>query len=164
MEKIKAENLSLCKLQGNMFAESVKLDCSSPIFIRRFMNSKLAEQFDDGSIMQSAVGINGLFQLIEEEYGESHYGQEKYSSEELFWIGYIYRYWQCTYDTSSKQIYKTISGVELRALYYSYHTLSAGKCIKRIMAEKNVVFSNLDQRQINVMRELIQEEARCNAC
>lgn len=159
MEKIKPENLALCKLQGNLFAKSAELDCSSPIFIRRFMNSKLAEQFDDGSIMQSAVSINGMFQLIEEEYGESHYGQKKYSPEELFWIGYIYRYWQCIYDIPSNQIYKTINGEELRALYYSYHTLSAGKCIQRIMDEKNVEIPDLDQRQISVMRELIKEEA-----
>ena len=159
MEKIKPENLVLCKLQGNLFAKSAELDCSSPIFIRRFMNSKLAEQFDDGSIMQSAVSINGMFQLIEEEYGESHYGQKKYSPEELFWIGYIYRYWQCIYDIPSNQIYKTINGEELRALYYSYHTLSAGKCIQRIMDEKNVEIPDLDQRQISVMRELIKEEA-----
>ena len=160
MEKIKPENLTMCKLQGNLFTKSAELDCSSLVFIRRFMNSKLAEQFDDGSIMQSAVGTRGLFRLIEEEYGESYYGREKYSPEELYWIGYIYRYWQCTYNTPSKQIYKTISGAELRGLYYSYHTLSADKCIKRIMDEKNVEFVNLDQHQINVMRELLKEESK----
>ena len=163
MKKIKPENLTLCKLQGNLFAKSVELDCSSPVFIRRFMNSKLAEQFDDGSIMQSAIGMSGLFNLIEEEYGKSHYGQKKYSYEELFWIGYIYRYWQCTYDTSSKQIFKVISGARLRELYYSYHTLSASKCIKRIVDEKNVKILDLEQRQFNVMRELIKEEMERNA-
>jgi len=164
MEKIKPENLSLCKLQANLFAKSIELDCSSPIFIRRFMNSKLAEQFDDGSIMQSAVGINGMFQLIEEEYGKSHYGKKKYSSEELFWIGYIYRYWQCTYETSSRLIYKIITGEGLRALYYSYHTLSASKCIMRIMDERGIEIPDVDQRQLNVLRELIKEEADRISC
>jgi len=119
------------------------------------MNSEVAARFDDGSILQSGESVDGLLRQIQEEYGPSTYGSQKYLSEELYWMGYLYRYWQCTYYMSSKTIYKIIGASELRGLYYAYHTLSVGKSIERIMEEKEYVPLSLEERQLVVMRALL---------
>ena len=50
----------------------------------------------------------GQGKYIEEiniEFGESSYGKEKYSEDELYWMGYLYRYWSYTHQkTASKYI------------------------------------------------------------
>ena len=47
MKKIDEEGLKLCALQADIFAESLETtQCSSPIFIRRFMNSQVAARMD----------------------------------------------------------------------------------------------------------------------
>ena len=49
---------------------------------------------------------------LEHEFGASSYGKEKYNAEELYWIGYIYRYWCYTRELTSKQLYKIIKPKE----------------------------------------------------
>ena len=124
MRKISKDGVILCTLQAETFEKSVeKMDTSSEIFIRRFMKSKIAKRFDNESILESNIQANDILELIDEEYGISNYGSVKYTRNEMFWIGYIYRYFAFTYNMTSAQIYKIVKPKELRDLFLPYHTM-----------------------------------------
>lgn len=140
MKKIDSNGLILCDIQSLLFEESLKLNCSSDIFVRRFMNSKMAKSFDKKQILDDTLTINDIINNLEEEYGAFNYGHVKYEKNELNWIGHIYRYFSYTYDVSSKQVYKIIKAKELKGLYRAYHTFDSAYAIERILEAKNIKF------------------------
>ena len=153
--------LKLCRMQAELFVLSAsKLECSSPIFLRRFMLSKVAARMDqDGFLYESCTG-DGILQEIEEEFGATNYGKEKYSTEELYWMGYLYRYWCYTYEKSSKHIYKLMKPKELRGLYYPYHSLDPAQAIERILESKNIMEEDLTQKGVEILRRIMSEKKR----
>ncbi len=85
MKKINKDELLLCELQATTFENSIdKMDSSSAIFIRRFMKSNIVKRIDDESILESNLQANDILQLINEEYGISHYGTIKYTHNEMY--------------------------------------------------------------------------------
>lgn len=60
--------------------------------MRRFMMSEIVMEFDSLSILDDTLTIDNVYERLEEEFGETNYGKVKYSSEVLYWIGYVYRY------------------------------------------------------------------------
>lgn len=159
MRKIDEIGLKLCKIQAEVFSASVKkANCSSPIFMRRFMNSGAAQRMDFGGFLFEACDVNQIFQEIEAEFGETSYGKENYSEAELYWIGYVYRYWSYTYQKTSKQIYKIIKPKELRGLYYPYHSLDPAQAIERILEAKGVNEKDLTSRGVLIMRDIMKNE------
>ena len=117
MKKIDKNGLLLCDLQATAFECSVdKMESSSEIFIRRFMKSEIAKRFDNESILETNIQANDILQLVDEEYGVSDYGSVKYTHNEMYWIGYIYRYFAVTYELTSPQVYKIVKPKELRGL------------------------------------------------
>ena len=132
MRKISKDGVILCTLQAETFEKSVeKMDTSSEIFIRRFMKSEIAKRFDNESILESNIQANDILELINEEYGISNYGSVKYTKNEMFWIGYIYRYFAFTYNMTSAQIYKIVKPKELRDLFLPYHTMDPAQAFQR---------------------------------
>ena len=109
MKKIDRDGLLLCELQAKAFEESADCtDVSSEIFIRRFMNSNVACLMDNGDFLQMNIQAKDVIERIDEEYGHSKYGSVKYTKNELYWIGYIYRYYSYTYEMSSVQVLSLI--------------------------------------------------------
>ena len=140
MRKISKDGVILCTLQAETFEKSVeKMDTSSEIFIRRFMKSEIAKRFDNESILESNIQANDILELINEEYGISNYGSVKYTKNEMFWIGYIYRYFAFTYNMTSAQIYKIVKPKELRDLFLPYHTMDPAQAIERILEAKGML-------------------------
>ena len=157
MKKINKDELLLCELQATTFENSIdKMDSSSAIFIRRFMKSNIAKRIDDESILESNLQANDILQLINEEYGVSHYGTIKYTHNEMYWIGYIYRYFAVTYESTSAQVYKIIKPKELRDLFLPYHTLDPSQAIERILEAKGLLLDEESelQRQYEIFRRI----------
>ena len=103
--------IKLCQAQAKIFEASVtKTNYSSPIFIRRFVYSSIAKSFDDKVYLYRSDTIEDAIDIINEEFGESRYGQKKYSIDQMFWIGYIYRCICIKYNLSSKSVYKLFKG------------------------------------------------------
>lgn len=147
MKKIDKDGLLLCELQAKTFEKSRELtQSSSEIFIRRFMNSKICKSIDDGGILQTNMNDYDVVERVQEQYGESQYGSVKYTANELYWIGYIYRYYSYTYELSSIQVYKIIKPKELRELFLAYHTLDPSQAIERILEAKNILHD--DEREL----------------
>ncbi|WP_373721119.1 hypothetical protein [Bacteroides heparinolyticus] len=120
------------------------------------MNSETAKQLDNMTVLQSNMQAADLLALIDEEYGRSDYGSVKYSPNELYWIGYIYRYFAYTYDKSSKQVYKTVKPKELRGLFLPYHTMDPAQAIDRILEAKGLANKNADEekRQFEIYKRI----------
>ena len=151
--------LKLSRMQAELFVLSAtKLECSSPIFLRRFMLSKVATRMDQDGFLYESCTVEGILQEIEEEFGATNYGKEKYSTEELYWIGYLYRYWCYTYEKSSKQVYKLMKPKELRGLYYPYHSLDPAQAIERILESKNLGEEDLTQKGVEILRRIMSEK------
>jgi hypothetical protein len=85
------------------------------------------------------------FHAAGSRYGSSRYGSELFSPEEMFWMGYVYRYWVCAYDISSKAVYKMSNVREMHSVYYAYHTLDPLQAIQRLMEAKGLSFQEDEQ-------------------
>ena len=120
------------------------------------MNSKIGKSIDDGGILQTNMNDYDVVERVQEQYGESQYGSVKYTANELYWIGYIYRYYSYTYELSSIQVYKIIKPKELRELFLAYHTLDPSQAIERILEAKNILHDDEGelQRQYTIFKRI----------
>ena len=149
----------LCRAQAELFVSSISLtNCSSAIFLRRFMNSSVAKRMDDGSFLFEASTNESVIAEIEEEFGKSDYGKVKFTENELYWMGYLYRYWCYTYEKTSKQVYRIIKPTELRKLFFPYHSLDNAAAIERILEAKNSREEDLTQRGGEIFRRISKEK------
>ena len=157
MKKMDKDGLLLCDMQAKTFELSATVpDNSSEIFIRRFMNSDAAKRLDNKAVLQSNIQADDLLVLIDEEYGGKRYGSVKYSVNELYWIGYIYRYFAYITGKSSRQVYKIVKPKELRGLFLPYHTMDPAQAIDRILESKGLIYDSEDEekRQFEIYKRV----------
>ena len=151
--------LLLCDVQGIIFEQSVTSEeCSSNIFIRRFMNSKFVSRMDNLTFINESITIEEIFEEIDMEYGKTSYGKIKFSINEMYWIGYIYRYLCYVYQIDSKNAYKIIKGTELRNLFFAYHSLDPMNAIDRILEAKSIILDKdnhqLTKEGVEILRRI----------
>lgn len=159
MKKLDFNERKLCQIQGKLFEESVgRLECSSLIFIRRFMMSHLATKFDDYSFLVVSLDINDCFNEIKDEYGKSSYGKIKYTKNEMFWIGYIYRALSITYKISSKKIYNLFNAKEIVKYYNIYHTFDIEQACEKMMESIGYKSLDLEKEAYKLLKKLIIRE------
>ena len=89
-------------------------------------------------MLESNIQAEDILQLVNEEYGFSNYGSVKYTRNEMYWIGYIYRYFVITYELTSMQVYKIVKPKELKGLFLPYHTMDPSQAIERILEAKGL--------------------------
>ena len=134
MMPLSYNELILCKLQAKIFELSVEsTNYSSPIFIRRFMVSNFAKSFDNKSYLNQSNNLEDAFEELDDEYGISNYGKTKYSKDEMFWIGYIYRAISITFNYSSKYVYKLFPANIIINYYPIYHTFDIVEAAERMI-------------------------------
>ena len=111
---------------------------------------------DNGGILSSNMQPSDLLELVEEQYGPSEYGSKKYTHNEMFWIGYVYRYYSYTNEKTSASIYREIKPKELRDLYLPYHTLDPSQAIERILEAKGTKADSENDlmRQYEIYRKI----------
>lgn len=151
--------LLLCDVQGKIFEQSVTSEeCSSSIFIRRYMNSKFVSRMDNLTFINESMTIEEIFEELDIEYGKTSYGKIKFSVNEMYWIGYIYRYLSYVYQIDSKNAYKIIKGTELRHLFFAYHSLDPMNAIDRILEAKSIVLDKdnhqLTKEGVEILRRI----------
>ncbi len=157
MKKIDKDGLSLCELQAQAFESSVNnYNSSSAIFIRRFMNSEIAYKMDALISLESPILPNDILDYIDEEYKPTQYGSVKFTPNEMYWMGYLYRYFSYTYEYSSKKVYKIIKPTELRGYFLAYHTLDCSQAIERILEAKNISINSEEelQREYSIYKKI----------
>ena len=134
MKPLTSIEIGLCQSQAKIFELSIgRTNCSSPIFIRRFMNSSIAKSMDDKLYLYRCETIDDAIILINEEFGESNYGKTKYTKDQMYWIGYIYRCICIKYSLSSKSVYKLFRAEDIVKYYNICHTFDIVDAAERMM-------------------------------
>lgn len=138
MKEFDHEGLILAEFQGKLFEKSYELNCSSPIFFRRFLHSELLKKLDKNRSSAFSLDVNEGISLIVEQYGDSNYGQTKYSKNALFWIGYMYRYISYTREEYTAFVMSIFDYKLMNDVYYTFHTQDPEWCIKSLLEIKNL--------------------------
>jgi hypothetical protein len=139
MKTITEQDRHLCALQGKIFAASLgHCALGSAVFVRRFMLSDAAARLDTCGLDGGPLEPGQLVCEVGDRCSASSYGTVRFTAEELYWMGYLYRYWCCLTGQSSKAVYHIIGARELRELYYPYHSLDVEQAIERIREAKGV--------------------------
>ncbi|MBD9007647.1 MAG: antitoxin [Clostridium sp.] len=119
------------------------------------MRSKIAKNLDNESVLECNIQAKDILQLVDEEYGVTDYGSVKYTHNEMYWIGYLYRYFAFTYELSSVQVYKIVKPKELRELFLPYHTMDPAQAVERILEAKGMILN--DNRELERQYEIFKK-------
>lgn len=156
MMPLEYHELCLCRLQAKIFELSVtNTNYSSPVFIRRFMMSKYVKVFDEFDYLFMSCNLEDTFDELDEEYGKTTYGRIKYSQDEMYWIGYIYRVIAIKFNLTSKQIFKLFPASEIIDYYPIYHTYDIVDAADRMLEEKLGNKKSNQDRALDLMRTMI---------
>lgn len=159
MNPLSSLEIKLCQAQAKIFELSVKqTKYSSPIFIRRFMYSSIAKALDNQVYLFQSDTIYEAFNVINDEFGDSNYGKIKYSEDQMYWIGYIYRCIAIKYNLSSKSVYKLFNADKIIEFYNICHTYDIVDAAERMMESINYNSSSVEERAYNYMKRIIYTE------
>lgn len=123
--------LQLCDIQGRLFELSATQGVDSAWFIQTFMTGDTAAHFDLPYDRTQWMGEEYLLaEVLEDAEQPTH--SKLYAPDELYWIGYTYRYWHYYRDVSSQAIWRKADAEMMRRLYPGYHTLDCAQAIERI--------------------------------
>lgn len=119
------------------------------------MRSDVARRLDGGGYTVEPMEPTAAALEVDAEYGGKPYGSKKLSTEALYWMGYVYRYWCLASGLSSKAVHSMAGANEMAALYYPYHTLDPQQAIERIMESKGLDI-NEDEiaRGVRILRQI----------
>lgn len=129
--------LKLCDIQGRLFELSVTEGYDSEKFVPFFMNSEVAKALDSKyNRMQWAGEEYLLEELLSEDAGAIVKGGNVISSETMYWIGYVYRYWHYLKGETSKKIYRQANIKTMHRNYMIFHTMDPELAIEDLIEIK----------------------------
>lgn len=163
MKEFDHNGLVLAEFQGKLFEKSYELNCSTGIFIRRFLHSELLKRLDTNNPSLLSLDVNEGINSISEQFGETDYGEIKFSPGALFWIGYMYRYISYTREVSTKFTLQLFSYRQMNEVYFTFHTQAPEWCIQNLLEINNLpeeIFDNNFRLKV-VMREKQESELDC---
>ena len=163
MKQFDRDGKIICIYQAKLFEQSVtKLNTSSAIFVRRFMYSEVATEFDSLAFLDGTESLNNIFERLDEEYGPSTYGSVKYNKAIMYWCGYLYRYFCYCYEISTREAFKYLPFKYVASTYISYHTLSIPNAIERLLEVKGISFSEeaMIKKGMEILRQIHAQERR----
>lgn len=138
--------LKLCDIQGRLFELSVAEGYDSEKFVPFFMNSEVAKSLDSKyNRMQWAGEEYLLEELAAEGNGELIKNDNTFSSDIMYWIGYIYRYWHYLKGELSVKIYRQANVKTMRRNYMIFHTMDPELAIDDLIEIKKQ--KNLQNRE-----------------
>ena len=122
----------LCDIQGRLFERSLLKELDSADFISKFMDSKTCEFLDLPYDRLQWAGEEYIMENLLEETPILPAG-EKFSKEELFWAGYVYRYWHFLTGEGGQEIYEQAKAQRMRECYLGFHTLDVTMAIEDLI-------------------------------
>ena len=152
MREFDHNGLLLAEYQGKLFEKSCDLNCSTGIFLRRFLHSDLLNSLDTNNPSLLSLDVNEGINSINDQFGDSDYGKIKYSKSSLFWMGYMYRYISYTRESSTKFVMELFTYKQMNEVYYSFHTQDPEWCIRSLLdlngLEEDTFDNNLRLKKI----------------
>ena len=125
--------LILSEYQGKLFEKSTDLNCSTAVFLRRFLHSDFLKKMDTNDVTSLSLDVNEGIDSIQNQFGKSDYGKNKYSKSAMFWIGYMYRYLSYTRGVTTKYAMRLFPYKQLNDVYYSFHTQDPEWCVHSLL-------------------------------
>ncbi len=155
MKNFDHNGLLLAEYQGKLFEKSTELDCSTGIFLRRFLHSDLLKKLDANQPSLVSLDVNDGINSILEQFGNTDYGKEKYSGSSMFWMGYMYRYISYTREIRTRFLMELLDYRQMNDVYYSFHTQDPEWCIQSLLEINHLTESIFDNnyRLKKIIRE-----------
>lgn len=147
--------LLLAEYQGKLFEKSAELECSTGIYMRRFIHSDLLKKLDTNNPAAVSLDVNDGLSSMQRQFGNTDYGKEKFSKNALFWIGYMYRYISYTREQSTKFIMQLFSYRKMNEVYYAFHTQDPEWCVRNLLEMFNLSENIFDNNYR--LKEIIRE-------
>jgi len=119
----------LCDIQGRLFERSLEKGLDSADFIAKFMNSKTCEFLDMPYDRLQWAGEEYILENLLDETAVKAAGTI-FGKEELFWAGYVYRYWHLLTSESSREIYEQADAKKMNDCYLGFHALDVAMAIE----------------------------------
>ena len=134
----KSLQLTLCDTQGKLFELSGKRGYDSEKFIKAFMTTGVSKDMDKDFHHVQWAGKEYIMSRMKDECADSLCTSGiVFDNETLYWIGYIYRYWNIYTGESSKEIYKQANAKTMNTVYLMYHTMSPELAINKLKESYN---------------------------
>lgn len=133
MREFDHNGLLLAEYQGKLFEKSCELECSTGIFMRRFLHSTLLEKLDENNTASLSLDVTEGMNSIIEQFGPSEYGKIKFSKSAMFWIGYMYRYIAYTREESTKFVMTLFGYKQMNDVYFTFHTQDPEWCVRNLL-------------------------------
>ncbi len=156
MRKLDYHEFKSCQFMGRVFEKSLTMcNFSSPMFIRRFMNSDINKLFSTTNIMLTNYTEEEIVEEIIKAYPNSESSNRiLYSQNEMYWIGYIYLAIAFLYNLTLKNVYKLINANEIRKKYPAGHTFDIEEAAERIMEGINYQKVDYMKKGTELLRRL----------
>lgn len=112
----------LCDVQGRLFELSMDNGFDSEDFIKKYMNSKVANCYESKYNPMQWMGEHYMLESLMDECNIKK-SDDIYGKEIMYWTGYIYSRWHFYTNESSKEIYRQARGKTMKNNYLIFHTL-----------------------------------------
>ncbi|MBQ2935445.1 MAG: helix-turn-helix transcriptional regulator [Lachnospiraceae bacterium] len=117
---------------GNMLHDAVEeFGVSGEDFLKRFIQSDIAEQFENGNpkYIAGKSGLELFLEVMERTTGESYTAEliESYERSRAYWVGWVLTHYQWYSGRTFKNILDTVSYDELIGLYGTLHEADVQK-------------------------------------
>lgn len=130
--KLSLDKRQLCDIQGRLFELAVKNGYDSKDFVSKFMNSNTAKKLDDSYDRLQWSGEEYILEELTDEVKVIYKGEEVYSREVMYWMGYTYRYWHYYTNEFSKEIYSIASAETMNLSWLGFHTLDVEMAVDKL--------------------------------
>jgi hypothetical protein len=107
------------------------MNFDSAEFIEKFMNSKTCEYLDLSYDRLQWAGEEYILEHLLDETQLRPLGVG-YNKEELFWTGYVYRYWHFLTGESGHDMYRQAKAERMKDCYLGFHALDVEMAIDNI--------------------------------
>ena len=128
-KELSSFELQMCDIQGRLFELARAKRAAFPEFAEAFMKSKTAEYLDYPYDRLQWAGEEYIFENLSDETEIKSCDNDEYSQEEVYWMGYVYRYWHFYTGEKSRQIYEQADAETMRECYLGFHTLDVSMAI-----------------------------------
>ena len=123
-------NLKLCDIQRRLFELFYDTKYDIEMLVTTFMNSEIAKNLDSKFNKMQWVGEEYLLEeVLEIADMKICKGNIVITKDILYWMGYIYRFWNLYTGEESYKIYKQAPFQTLMTNYLLFHTMDASMAI-----------------------------------
>lgn len=149
------------RAMGNMLHDAVqKFDINGTEFLRRFIQSEVAEQFENGNpkYIAGKSGLDLFVEVMEKTSGKVYDTVliESFERSSDYWVGWILAHYQWYSGRSFRSILETVTYEELSGLYDTLHEADIQKSYEVL----DMHFANSESKLKNLRKKcgLTQEE------